>query len=192
MNGFSPASLLGGAMLLLAVVASLACTDQTRLRLVEKILEDRAGQLDPDARRKVAGALVRAESHRGVDAVLLIAVIEQESRFRSKVVSHRNAFGLMQLRPETAADVATRHGIPFDGEESLHDPAKNLSIGSTYLAELKEEFETWEIALAAYLNGPTKVRAALEQGREVRSRYATRVLRRMRMIQDLYVTDGGS
>lgn len=95
----------------------------------------------------------------------------------------------MQLRPPTAADVAARHGIAYEGDEDLHDPATNVAIGSTYIAELKQEFGTWELALAAYLNGPTKVRTALEQGRQIRSRYAKRVLRRMRMIEELYVTE---
>lgn len=186
----SRASTLGGVLLI--GIACIGCGDPPRLRLVGRILEDRAGHLDEDTRLSVAKALVHAESNHGIDAILLIAVIEQESRFRSRAISPKNAFGMMQLRPETAADVAARHEMPYKGDRDLRDPVKNVMIGSTYLAELKEEFQTWELALAAYLNGPTKVRAALEQGREVRSRYATRVLRRMRMIEDLYVTEGRS
>src|SRR5579863_8965144 len=70
-------------------------------------------------------------SRQGLDAKLVMAVIAAESAFNSQAVSKKNAKGLMQLMPETAA----RFGVqdPFD-------PAENIRGGTTYLRWLLQRF----------------------------------------------------
>jgi len=84
-----------------------------------------------------------------LDSNLVRAVIQAESAFNPRAVSHKGAMGLMQLMPATARayDVLD----PFN-------PAENIRAGVAYLKSLLVKFgENLELALAAYNAGPTAV-----------------------------------
>lgn len=90
-----------------------------------------------------------AERHR-LDALLLAALVEVESRFLPDAVSPMGAVGLTQVMPATARWL----GVPGD----LTDPDSNLDVGARYLSQLLTRFEgDLELALAAYNAGPTTV-----------------------------------
>lgn len=94
--------------------------------------------------------LIRELSQRyDVNANLVKAVVTEESCFNNKALSHVGAQGLMQLMPETATWLKVR-----DPE----DPKDNLKGGVRYLSSLLREFESVELALAAYNAGPGNVR----------------------------------
>lgn len=80
---------------------------------------------------------------------LVKAVITEESCFNNKALSPVGAQGLMQLMPDTASWLKVN---------DPHDPAQNLRAGVRYLASLRKEFDTVELALAAYNAGPGNVR----------------------------------
>ncbi|MDH4071319.1 MAG: transporter substrate-binding domain-containing protein [Ignavibacteria bacterium] len=65
----------------------------------------------------------------GWDWRLLAAQIYQESLFDPRAASWAGAVGLMQLLPETAMSF---------GATDLHDPAENLSAGTSYLRWLEK------------------------------------------------------
>ncbi len=96
------------------------------------------------------GELIRAASQKhGVDEALLISVIAAESNFNPRAVSARQAQGLMQLLPATAARFAVSD--PFD-------PEQNIDAGTRYLRELLERYhQDLALALAAYNAGPERV-----------------------------------
>lgn len=90
-----------------------------------------------------------AASHYGVDAELIRSVIAVESGFEPRAVSRRNARGLMQLLPETAA----RFGV-----RDVFDPRQNIEAGTRYLSELLRKYDNnLVLALAAYNAGPQRV-----------------------------------
>ena len=70
-----------------------------------------------------------------LDRALVYAVVRQESRFNPRAGSRVGASGLMQLMPATAAEVAGDPRLRSD-PSPLHDPAFNLRLGQTYLAQL--------------------------------------------------------
>lgn len=95
--------------------------------------------------------LVAVSDRHGVDGLLVAAVVEAESRFRSKQVSPRGAVGLMQIMPSTASSFGKE-------EQDLFDPHVNLEIGTRYLGSLLDTFDgDLELALAAYNAGPGAV-----------------------------------
>lgn len=101
--------------------------------------------------------IVSAARDQGLDPHTLAAIIFVESRFRPGAKSEVGAEGLMQLMPETAAEVSQRHGLPKLGSKGLLEPEMNIEIGARYYRELKTRFGTHEKALAAYNAGPTLV-----------------------------------
>jgi len=80
---------------------------------------------------------------------LVKAVITEESCFNNQALSPVGAQGLMQLMPDTASWLKVKDS---------HDPAQNVRAGIRYLASLQKEFDTVELALAAYNAGPGNVR----------------------------------
>ncbi len=94
--------------------------------------------------------VIAAATREDLDPALVLAVIEAESGMVAEAVSPKGAVGLMQLLPETAAEV----GFPNPA-----DPASNLEAGCKYLSALLESFGgDVELALAAYNAGPGAVR----------------------------------
>jgi soluble lytic murein transglycosylase-like protein len=169
----------------------LACsgTDAERTRYLAATLEQRARHLASGERKEIARALIRAERRSGVDALLLFALAEEESRFKPRAKSRRGALGLVQVRPSTGRDVCRRHRIPWRGDASLFEPSLNLQIGATYLAELRDRFGSWDLALTAYHEGPTRARKVAARAREPSSRYAARVLRRFESLRQAARTE---
>ncbi|MDK2761250.1 MAG: lytic transglycosylase domain-containing protein [Sphingopyxis sp.] len=93
-----------------------------------------------------------------VDPALVFAHTLQESRFQRTVVSPAGAFGLMQVRPGTARDVARWRGDSDTGD--LRIPAVNMDMGQSYLQYLSRDPSTGGLlpkVIAAYNAGPAPV-----------------------------------
>jgi Transglycosylase SLT domain/LysM domain len=92
----------------------------------------------------------------GVDPYLIFCVIEQESHFKTRAVSPKDARGLMQLMPATARRLGVRR--PFD-------PSDNIKGGTQYLRELMDLFSgEVNLVLASYNAGEG---AVMKYGRSV-------------------------
>jgi hypothetical protein len=96
------------------------------------------------------GNLIRAAAQKhGVDEKIITHLIEVESNFNPRAVSRKQAQGLMQLIPETAA----RYSVV-----DIFDPAQNIEAGTHYLKDLLERYRgNLSLALAAYNAGPDMV-----------------------------------
>jgi len=97
----------------------------------------------------------------GVDPLLVLAVIREESHFMPKSSSHKGAIGLMQLMPNTAKEIAIWLGESYN-ETSLEEPEVNIRYGTWYLAQLQKQFSDNSIlVLAAYNAGSGRVNSWL-------------------------------
>jgi hypothetical protein len=106
-----------------------------------------------------------------VDPVLVAAVMETESRFKSRAHSQVGAKGLMQLMPRTGR---------WMGADNLYDPEQNVEAGTKYLSYLAGRFDgNLKKTIAAYNAGEGNVRRykGVPPFRETRS-YVSRVMSR--------------
>jgi soluble lytic murein transglycosylase-like protein len=94
-----------------------------------------------------------------VDRSLVFAHALQESNFRTEAVSHAGAYGVMQVRPGTAGDIARARGDAFE-RDYLADPAVNIEYGQSYLEYLRDDSGTSGLlpkVIAAYNAGPVPI-----------------------------------
>lgn len=95
---------------------------------------------------------------KGVDAALIAAVIDTESKFVASAESGAGARGLMQVTPEAAKDIARHSGATTFHTSDLSNPEINIKYGTFLLAERIEEYEgNVAAALASYNAGPGPV-----------------------------------
>lgn len=85
----------------------------------------------------------------GIPAAWIRAVMRTESRGDRRAVSPKGALGLMQLMPETWADMRIRYGLGRDP----FDPHDNILAGAAFLRELHDRYGSPGF-LAAYNAGP--------------------------------------
>jgi soluble lytic murein transglycosylase len=89
-----------------------------------------------------------------LEPTFVAAVVYTESRFRPDARSHRGAYGLMQLLPQTASFIQERADIEGDWRV----PETNLRIGAWYLGYLEDRYMGDErLMLAAYNSGESRV-----------------------------------
>ncbi|HEX4305945.1 MAG TPA: lytic transglycosylase domain-containing protein [Solirubrobacterales bacterium] len=99
--------------------------------------------------------IIRQQSHeKGVDAALIAAVIDTESKF-SDAESSAGARGLMQITPAAAQFIEKQSGGTSFKLSDLSNPEINIRYGTFLLKELLERYEgDTAAALAAYNAGP--------------------------------------
>ena len=127
-------------------------------------------------RRTLAQAIVSEARAEGVDPLLIASIVARESSFRTRIVSHAGAVGLMQLRPWVAEDLALRTDVAWAGVQTLHKPHLNVRLGVRYYKELLERFGDERIALTAYCHGPSRVARQLRKGTFGGSGYADDII----------------
>lgn len=88
---------------------------------------------------------------------LIFSITRQESAFNPVIRSWADAFGLMQLTPERAKELASRYKIPYKSLEDLYDPEINISLGAALLGELKRKFNNNFIQYVASYNASESV-----------------------------------
>ena len=103
---------------------------------------------------------IDAHSHeQSVDPFLVAALIRQESEFNVAVISHANAYGLMQLLPATGKDLAHRSGIRSFNASQLLTSDRNIQLGTQYVRSLLNSFGGQEeYVLASYNAGPGRAK----------------------------------
>jgi len=89
-----------------------------------------------------------------LDWRLVLAVIRQESSFQTTAVSHKGAYGLMQLMPVTQMELVEKLGVP-----EAQSPQFNIQAGMYHLKSLHRYFgsakgeDRLKLSLAAYNAG---------------------------------------
>jgi soluble lytic murein transglycosylase len=103
--------------------------------------------------------LVKREAQdAGVDPAWAYAIIRAESAWTADARSHADAYGLMQLLPGVARQLAKAERLPYGSAQDLFDPDVNVPLGVRYLARMAARYQgsPW-LASAAYNAGEAPV-----------------------------------
>ena len=110
----------------------------------------------PATRRMMRRILREAALRHQLDPKLLLAVSYWESGWDQSRVSETGAVGLMQVEPATAQEA----GPALLGRSvNIEDPYDNADVGTAVLKEDLDTFHDPAMALAAYYQGATSLRA---------------------------------
>ena len=110
---------------------------------------DAGVNMDSPERKQIASWVRLLAPDYGLDPNLILAIIQTESNFNVRARSPKNAQGLMQLIPSTAA----RFGV-----RDRTDPVQNLHGGMAYVRWLLSFFQgDLELSLAGYNAGERAV-----------------------------------
>lgn len=96
---------------------------------------------------------------RGVDGSLVRGLIKQESSFNVKAVSVSNAYGLMQMIPPTAREIAQDLKLgTLKLPDDMFNPKRNIEMGTYYLSRMiSRNAGHVPLALANYNAGPSRM-----------------------------------
>jgi soluble lytic murein transglycosylase len=102
---------------------------------------------------------VKRESRQaGIDPAWAYAIIRAESAWMTDAHSGADAYGLMQLLPGVAKQLAKAEKLPYSNARDLFDPALNVQLGTRFLGKMADKYEgsPW-LASAAYNAGEAPV-----------------------------------
>jgi soluble lytic murein transglycosylase-like protein len=121
-------------------------------------------------------AFVRAADDTNLPLALLVSVAQIESQMTTGARSSADARGLLQVLPSTGT------ALRLD----VSRPAENVLAGARYLRQLLDEFQSPDLALAAYNAGPTAVARADGAPTQETLEYVANVTALWRTLRDCY------
>ncbi|MFQ3574373.1 MAG: transglycosylase SLT domain-containing protein [Thermodesulfovibrionales bacterium] len=111
-----------------------------------------------------ADEISEASRHTGIDPLLIMAIIREESRYDTEARSIAGAIGLMQLMPSTAKNFQRISHVSFSDNRQLYNPRINIAIGTAYLKHLIKQFGSLPPSIAAYNAGEEPVNQWIKSG----------------------------
>jgi soluble lytic murein transglycosylase len=151
---------------------------------VNKGLDILSGEkLQEEQKNILVEKLVAISTDYKIDPLLILAVIKHESRgdpyARGIYLSgkYSGALGLMQIKYESALEVANSVGVQIDSPKDLFVPEKNLMVGTAYLLRLIAKYKNLQYALIAYNVGFGALDEKLKSGAPLPSRYYNNIMK---------------
>ncbi len=106
--------------------------------------------------RPYSGIIQKYSKQLQVREELIYSIIRQESAFDRYARSPADAFGLMQILPREAKEMAQKVGIEIQEDEDLYIPEKNIAAGTSYLKELRDAYQGQFVMTVASYNAAAK------------------------------------
>ena len=110
-------------------------------RMITKTLLDKLPAAYKHRSSLIAKALLEEADFYEMDPVLVLAMIQTESKFNPLALGSFGEIGLLQIKPDTAQWIAEKEGFDWNGAETLKDPVTNIRLGLAYVNYLRQHFE---------------------------------------------------
>jgi len=139
-------------------------------------------KLSAEQKDILAEKLLAISNDYKIDPLLILAVIRHESRGNPNARgiyasgTHSGALGLMQIKYESALEVAPSVGVEIKSREDLFVPEKNLMVGTAYLLRLIAKYHDMKHALIAYNIGYAALDEKLRSREKLPTRYYSKVM----------------
>lgn len=126
----------------------------------DRLLNDHPDLLFPQAYGDIIAA---ASAKSGVPQEFIFSIIRQESAFNTEARSPADAFGLMQLLPSVAKQLAKQNGLPYGEALDLYKPEINVPLGAFELKNLMRKYkDQYILAVSGYNANDSAIRGWLK------------------------------
>lgn len=126
----------------------------------DRLLNDHPDLLFPQAYGDIiAGASAKS----GIPQEFIFSIIRQESAFNPEARSPADAFGLMQLLPSVAKQLAKQNNLPYSEASDLFKPEINVPLGAFELKNLMRKYNNqYILAVSGYNANDSAIRGWLK------------------------------
>lgn len=126
----------------------------------DRLLNDHPELLFPQA---YAPTIKDASDKSGTPQEFIFSIIRQESAFNPEARSPADAFGLMQLLPSVAKELARRNKLPYGEATDLMKPEINVPLGAFELKSLMNKYDQqFILAVSGYNANDSAIRGWLK------------------------------
>jgi soluble lytic murein transglycosylase len=157
----------GGSATQAQSVLRTATTNASRPELVDWLEHYPAGKWrtawELSFPRPFADVVTTSAAQAQIPEALAYAIMREESSFDPRVVSNKQAVGLMQLIVPTAKSMAKPLNLPSDAD-ALKKPEVNIPLGCRYLGVLRKQFpDNVLLSIPSYNAGPNAPKRWLKE-----------------------------
>lgn len=126
----------------------------------DQLLNDHPDLLFPQPYKEI---VQQASNQSGVPAEFIYGIIRQESAFDPEARSPVDAFGLMQLLPSVAKQLASKNKLPYGEALDLYKPEVNIPLGAFELKNLMKKYDNkFILAVSGYNANDSAIRGWLK------------------------------
>ncbi|WP_291515541.1 tetratricopeptide repeat protein [Bdellovibrio sp. ArHS] len=126
----------------------------------DRLLNDHPDLLFP---QPFAEIIAQAANKSGTPQEFIYAIIRQESAFNPEARSSVDAFGLMQLLPSVAKQLAKRNSLEYAEANDLFKPEINIPLGAFELQSLMKKYDDqFILAVSGYNANDSAIRGWLK------------------------------
>jgi len=153
-----------------------------RAAIIDLLCSITNGKLSDESIVSLSDIVLANSRQYGYDPLLLLAVIRVESVFKATAKgryrsgAESGALGLMQLKLETANEIAGLLNMDSISNEDLLIPETNVILGVAYLTMMINRFKSFKLGLLAYNQGPGVIHKTLSEKTPLSVRYYRKVL----------------
>ncbi|KYG62836.1 lytic murein transglycosylase [Bdellovibrio bacteriovorus] len=126
----------------------------------DRLLNDHPDLLFP---QPFSDIIAQASDKSGTPQAFIYAIIRQESAFNPEARSSVDAFGLMQLLPSVAKQLAKRNSLEYSEANDLFKPEINIPLGAFELKSLMKKYDDqFILAVSGYNANDSAIRGWLK------------------------------
>jgi len=139
-------------------------------------------KISEESRLELTEQIWKTSRSYNIDPLLILGIVAQESHGNPNAVGRMRsgqesgAFGLMQIKIETAKSIGRRFGYRIESADDLMQPDINVVIGTAYLMRLIGKYQDLKYAIIAYNIGPGMLDQLLKNNRPLPTLYYERVI----------------